>query len=559
MRFAARSLLGLVIIGLTLGLIVMAAGNIWRAAEEMAASEDRRRPAAERTFSAEVQTARSGSAEPVLTSFGEVAAARTLEVRAAQGGRIIALSPGFRAGGRVAQGDVLAQIDPADAQTAVDIASAALQEARAELAEASDALTFAEAEAALAAEQLALQEAVLARQEGLQSRGVAAEAAVETATISLSNARSSELSKRQAVASAKARISRAEIGVSRAGISLNEAQRTLDDTTITAPFAGVISDATAAEGRLVASGERLGEVIDANALEVAFRVSNAQYARLLGQSGRLEAMPAAVTLDLGGTPLSVTATLERTGAEVGDGQTGRQIFAALPPEAASFLQPGDFVRVAITEPQLSDVTTIPATAVSSAGRMLLLGADDRLEEISVEVLRRQGENAIVRGLTDGRDYVIALTPQLGEGIKVSPQRPGGGFVEREMVTLDPERRARLIAAIEDNKRMPSQVRDRLVGQLQREEVPKEVVDRIEARIGGGSAEGGSPSQGGGADAPGSGGPQMAIDDERRAKLVAFVEASDRMPADVKSRILTQLQSEQVPQALVDRLESRMGG
>jgi len=45
----------------------------------------------------------------------------------------------------------------------------------------------------------------------------------------------------------------------------------------------------------------------------------------------------------------------------------------------------------------------------------------------------------------------------------------------------------------------------------------------------------------------------------RARLVAFVESNEGMPAEAKARVLTRLQADRVPAQMVSRLESRMGG
>ena len=50
---------------------------------------------------------------------------------------------------------------------------------------------------------------------------------------------------------------------------------------------------------------------------------------------------------------------------------------------------------------------------------------------------------------------------------------------------------------------------------------------------------------------------IALDPERRARLVAFVEANDRMPAEAKARVLAQLQEDEVPARVVERIEERM--
>ena len=52
---------------------------------------------------------------------------------------------------------------------------------------------------------------------------------------------------------------------------------------------------------------------------------------------------------------------------------------------------------------------------------------------------------------------------------------------------------------------------------------------------------------------------LELTEERRAKLVAFVQANKRMPAEAKARILAQLEKTQVPVQMVERIESRMGG
>jgi hypothetical protein len=49
--------------------------------------------------------------------------------------------------------------------------------------------------------------------------------------------------------------------------------------------------------------------------------------------------------------------------------------------------------------------------------------------------------------------------------------------------LDPERRARLIAYVESNTFIPSDVKERMLQQLGEDEVPTRMVSRLEARMG----------------------------------------------------------------------------
>ena len=73
------------------------------------------------------------------------------------------------------------------------------------------------------------------------------------------------------------------------------------------------------------------------------------------------------------------------------------------------------------------------------------------------------------------------------GIKVKAVRSEGASKvpeEPATVELSPERRARLIAAIEGNGYIPDDAKERIVKQLKMEKVPKRVVERIESRMGG---------------------------------------------------------------------------
>ncbi|MEL6587970.1 MAG: efflux transporter periplasmic adaptor subunit, partial [Pseudomonadota bacterium] len=52
---------------------------------------------------------------------------------------------------------------------------------------------------------------------------------------------------------------------------------------------------------------------------------------------------------------------------------------------------------------------------------------------------------------------------------------------------------------------------------------------------------------------------IALDPDRRARLISFLEGNSRMPPDVKERLLSELQNDTVRAAMVQRLEARMGG
>lgn len=486
MRFLRRSLVGLFLLALTVGILAWAGNTLYTALQVRWSADTTAQPARERVFAVNIVTVEPSKITPVLTAFGEVRSRRTLDLRSTAAGRIVELAEEFEEGGEVEQGDLLVRIDPQDAQSALDVARTDLREAEAELRDAERALDLARDDLEAAGEQTALRDKALARQLSLQERGVGTDATVETAELALSAARQAQLSRRQAVATAEARVDQANTGLERSRITLAEAGRRLEDTEIFADFTGALAEVTVVEGGLVANNERLALIVDADALEVAFRVSTSEYARLLDERGRLIPAIVGVSLDVFGVDLGTSGRITREGAAVGDGQTGRLLFARL--EEAQGFRPGDFVTVRIEETPLNDVALLPSSAIGPESSVLVVGEEERLVEVDLPVLRRQGNDVIVPA-TDiaGRQIVAERTPVLGAGIKVRPVQPdamNAAEPDPEMLELSAERRARLVAFIESNDGMPAEAKARVLAQLQQPMVPLQVVERIESRMGG---------------------------------------------------------------------------
>ncbi len=549
MRFMTRGLLGLCLLVLTAGLLLIAGNVFYNAVQEKQAQSERQQPQRERTFSVEVETVALRTVTPVIETYGEVVSGRTLEIRAVSGGALVRLDQNFREGGKVGAGDLLFQTDPASAEAALKLLQTELVEAEAQLVEAREALTLAQDEQVAAERQAALRWQALDRQKSLKERGVGTDAAIESAELALSSAEQTILGKRQAVADAKARISRAETQLSRTRINADEAARKLRDTAVHAEFDGVLSDVSAVLGGLVNANERVGQLIDPNALEVLFRISNAEFATLTASPSGLA--DAEVLVDFNGMPQPVRGRIARVSAAVGEGQTGRELYASLELDPGASLRPGDFVSVRIEEPELTDVAVIPASAVTTAGEVLLVGADNRLEAAKVQVLRKQGDNVLVKAdAIVGRQLVLKRAPQLGVGIRVDPKSAGGLVIEDEaLVPLSEEKQALIIAALEQNRRIPVSVRERMLARVRTGEVPAQMAERLEAML---------QSDSGGQAAPESG-EMVTLSTEERARLIAAVNGNPDMPDDVKIRMVERLSAPQVSKEAYDRITSRIGG
>ncbi len=548
MRFMTRGLLGLFILVLTIGLLLIAGNVFYQAVKEKQAQSQRQRPVRERTYSVEVQTIALQTVTPVIETYGEVVSGRTLEIRAVAGGALVRLAPDFREGGRVSAGDLLFQTDPASAEAALKLLQTELAEAEAELDEASEALILARDEQTAAERQAALRQQALDRQKSLKERGVGTDAAIESAELALSGAEQAILGKRQAVADAKARINRAEAQLSRTRINVDEAARKLRDTAVYAEFDGVLSDVSAVLGGLVNANERVGQLIDPKALEVLFRISNSEFATLTSSPSGMAG--ADVLVDFNGLAEPVHGKIARVSAAVGEGQTGRELYASLDLEPSASLRPGDFVAVRIEEPELTDVAVIPAAAVTTSGEVLLVGADNRLEAAKVQVLRKQGDSVLVRadGIV-GRQLVLKRAPQLGTGIRVDPKGAGGQVIEDEvLVPLSEEKQKQFIAALEQNRGIPPSVRERMLARVRTGEVPAQMAERLDAML--------EP----GASASSAAGDEMVtLTLEERARLIAAVNGNPDMSEEVKTRMVERLSAPEVSKETYDRINSRIGG
>jgi len=506
MRFLMRGLLGLALMAVMIGFAGFGAYRLYTA---MTAEETvRQRPARERSYSVNVAELTPETVTPVTTAYGEIVSWRSLQLRASSEGRLVDVAAKFRDGAAVTEGELLLRIDPANAEFQVLDAEAALADAEAQKAEAKEAIVGAEQELEAARRQLELRKQSLDRQLQLKDKGYSTAVQVETEELAVASLEQSLSNRLQSVITARKRVERMDLTVKRAELALEDARRVLDETTLTAPFSGYLSNVDATLGRRVSPSETLAVLIDPAALEAKFSLSTSEFSRLLDDKGDLIKAPVTLTLQLGGRSIEVPGTIDRAGAVVAEGEAGRTLFATLDLEPGTVLRPGDFVKVEIREPELSQVAIVPAAAVTEDGRLLIVDESERIREIPSTVLRRMGNEVVLADVPFGSDYVRERLPQLGTGLKVSPRRgdadegsnpapdgaapartssneavqPGDAGQSGDLVALAPDRRAALIEQV-NSSNMPENRKARLQSVLNQPMVPKELIERLEQRLG----------------------------------------------------------------------------
>lgn len=550
MQFLFRALSGVFLLALTIGLLVLGVGVLVQASKERGEGRGAGRPAQERSYTVAVRPIEHAAVTPVSRAFGRLQSWQSADLRSASAGRIIALGSNVRDGGRVARGELLFEIDPLDAENTLASRETDLSEARAELLDARRARELSQEEFSTAQAQHRLRERALARARSLQQRGFDSESGVESAELNLASSAQALVARKQALAEADARVARAEIDIERRTLARDAAQRDLDDTRIFAPLAGVLSNVDAVVGRRVEVNEHLADLIDPTALEVAFRVSVDAFAHLLDEQGNVLEQPLTVEFELGERDIQMSARISRISAEVGDGQSGRLVYAELQGPLPGALTVGDFVTVAIEEPELQNVALIPRAAATDDGAVLLVGDDDRLLEARASIERRQGDNLVVSGLQEGARLVLARTAQLGPGVLVKAIGPDLNVQQRETVKLTSEQRAQMLEMLSANTRMPADVRTRLIERVEGGEISASTWQRFQNRLAGQSVPGSDTLEQG---------DTIEIDDARRASLKAAVRRSEQMPDAERRRILRALDEPSVSAEMIERIESRAGG
>lgn len=386
----------------------------------------------ERSFTVNAAEAVYGTHRADVTTFGQVIAARTLDLRAQVQGQVISVSPNFVAGGEVAAGEVLVRIDPFSYDAAVIEARAAIANAELSLAEAREAKALEERNIETARNSLASAQTDLERALSLLASGAATQQTVDTRALTVAE-RQQALGQREAnIFTLDAQILRQQAAIAQAGHQLETAQRNRANTEIAAPFDGTVTASTVSEGGYVNANENLGSLYETAALDVSFMLSDHQYGQLnaAGIAGR----PVSVAWTVEPRPVEASGIVTRTAAEVDAATGGIGLYARLDAEEAGLLRPGTFVSVAVEGIAHENSLMLPETAVYDEDHLYVI-REGRMAAVPLTILARQNDKLIVTAdIAPGERIITSRLSQAGEGVAVTvegeepPAGPGGGMM-----------------------------------------------------------------------------------------------------------------------------------
>ena len=491
MNFLLRSFLGLIILSITLGFLIFGSLVLIEALKKRSEKSDNRRFQKERVFAVNVETLNKQIAIPKILSYGEIYSKRMLEIRPLVSGRLDYVSEKFVEGGYVKSGDILFRLNQKDYLNELEIAEIDLEDTKAQLSEAISKLDYANLEFEVSESQLNLRKNALDRQTQLAESGLITSSQLENTQLAYSSSKQQFLNKQNLVKSSKNAIDKLKIQLKRRSISIDKAKRNLDETEIKAPFDGIIASVNILPGSVINKNEKLGTLLDPNSLEVMFNLSANEFARVIDKDGKLLNLDITAYLKLSNNDIPFSGKIERINPEIMNIGSGRKLFASINLGENKTLRPGDFVVLEIKEPSLKNITVLPSSAVTIDGKIFILEEDNRLKEIEVTILRRQGNEVIVSGAPTDKEYVMQRSPQLGNGLKIKPLRKKDREISNsvnlsknnELVTISPEKQKKLINILDKLDRMPKSVKDRLYEEINSGKIKAKTLKRLEKNMG----------------------------------------------------------------------------
>jgi multidrug efflux pump subunit AcrA (membrane-fusion protein) len=355
-----------------------------------------------------------------VEATGSLAADVQTDVAPTVGGRIVSVNVDL--GSFVQKGQVLVQLDPADARLRLEQSQAALQQAESSVQQAEarigiapgqkfDPTRVAEVRSAKAAYDLA--EKQLVRFEKLIESGDVSRSAYDQ-----QKAQRDQLREQYQAALTQANQSYAAVQTARAAadaarVAVAQAEKGVRDVTVYAPISGFVSDRPADVGEYVSTSSKVATVVRTNPLRVRIDVPEQAISTVReGQS---------VSVSVSDYPdRNFAGRVARVSPNV-SAQSRTLTVEAEVENADNTLKPGQFATVRVLMPQTDPATLVPASAVKTDGTTsrVFVVKDGVAHERLIATGQREGDLIEVKGNVAADELVATSNvDQLADGIPV---------------------------------------------------------------------------------------------------------------------------------------------
>jgi len=365
----------------------------------------------------ELATVETATVEETSTFTGTLEADQASDIQAEQSGRVAQIL--VAQGQAVSAGTPLVRLSAEQEQADVDAALARTDVAQAAQRRAESELESLRAERDRVQAEINLQEEQFSRTTALVERGALAQEQLDLNQRDLAVARADLNSLNRRIQAAQDTIRETQATLREQQANLQRIRESLQDTTITAPFSGVIGDIPIEQGDYVQPGQSLTQVVANENLDLNISIPQER-------AGNLET----------GLPVEIISS---NGEEL---QAGRISFISpqveqssqfIPTEATfpntnGQLRDGQFVRSEVIWESRPGQPVVPQSAVIYQGEDRFVYVpqeqDGNLVAMrqSVELGLEQGTDVeILSGLEPGQEIIVSGIQRLGDGMPIQPE------------------------------------------------------------------------------------------------------------------------------------------
>ena len=367
----------------------------------------------------DIQQVDYAALSPVLTLYGRLEAPQTANLRAAINADVATVH--VFDGQTVSEGQILVELDPREAQLAVDQAQAELALIDAQIEAEQSQLKRNEALLATQQQLVDLARAAVSRAEKLQQSQLSSQALLDE-SISLQAQQSLNLKQLQFdIQDHPIRLAQLQANRQQAQARLDRAQLDLTRTIIRAPFAGRVSSRPIAQGDRVQSGDLLVTVYDLQQFELRAPIPQRYLADIYPVLENADQTLTA-TADISGQ--TYRFELQRLGGEVDSNVAGRDGLFRLTGDPG-ILAAGQFISVELTLPVRQNTIAIPYSALYGLDRVYRV-RDNQLEAVRVNKIGdypdKDGKSRLLiqsDALQQGDQIITTQLPNAINGLAVS--------------------------------------------------------------------------------------------------------------------------------------------
>ncbi|MEM8540338.1 MAG: HlyD family efflux transporter periplasmic adaptor subunit, partial [Pseudomonadota bacterium] len=333
---------------------------------------------------------------PLVRLFGEIVAARSIDIRASVAGEVTSVNPDLSTGSFVEQGEELFTIDRFDFESALAEAEADLKQTDATIAENNATIALEKTQLAFAQTQLEFARSDLERATQLRQRGTLTQRDVDDRELVVSQRDQTVDQRLNNIEIAEARLAQQLAGRQRLELALQRAERDLVNTVVTAPFPGIVRTSTVEIGRIVSSNDVTVSMYDDNMLDVRFTLTDAQYGRIATDEDPLVGRDVDLIWTVGGIDYDYTGLVSRIGADIASERGGVDVFArlAVDENVPVQLRPGAFVEVAVPDRLYPNAARVPETAIFDGDTVYKI-VEGQLRAQKIQLAAYDGADAIV--------------------------------------------------------------------------------------------------------------------------------------------------------------------